>query len=60
MPEKLGAGHWRARAKEARELAKQMADEEAKAAMLEIAADYEKVAARADHRLLVNRHSAAD
>ena len=57
MPDKLGADHWRARAKEARELAEQMADDVAKAAMLEIAADYEKVADRALNRRGATRNA---
>lgn len=55
MPEQLGADHWRERAKEARRLADQMADEEARSTMLKIAADYEKLAMRAAHRRLIDR-----
>ena len=42
--------HWRARADEARILAKQMNDAEAKVAMLRIAEDYERLAQRAEGR----------
>ena len=42
--------HWRARAKEARALAAQIADLEAKATMLKIADDYENLAKRAEDR----------
>jgi hypothetical protein len=44
--------HWRARAKEARILANQMNNSEAKTAMLRIAADYEDLAQRAEDRAL--------
>ena len=39
-----------ARAKEARDIAEQIADADAKGAMLEIAANYEKLAKRAEAR----------
>jgi hypothetical protein len=42
--------HWRDRAKEARALADQINDAEAKAAMLRIAEDYERLAKRAEAR----------
>jgi hypothetical protein len=44
--------HWRARAEEARILANQMNDSEAKVAMLRIAEDYEHLAERAEDRAL--------
>ena len=44
MPEKLGPRHWLARAEEARKLADQLDDGEAKWGMLRIASDYEKLA----------------
>ena len=45
MPE-----HWLERAREAREMAAQMEDGEAKRAMIKIAEGYEKVAKRAEAR----------
>ena len=42
--------HWELRAKEARALAEQIADPVARHAMLEIAANYEKIAKRAEAR----------
>jgi hypothetical protein len=42
--------HWLTRAKEAREMADQLLDPEAKRAMLEVAANYEKIAKRAEAR----------
>jgi len=44
--------HWRERAEEARVHAEQLADPESKKAMLRIAEDYEKLAKRAEERLL--------
>jgi len=43
--------HWRERAKEARALAEQMADPISRQMMLGVAADYERLAARAEVRL---------
>ena len=48
MPEHLGAAHWRARAAEARKLAEQIDDDEARRRMLRIAADYEKLADKSE------------
>ena len=42
--------HWRARAEEARAMAEQMPDPEAKRMMLGIAEGYEKLALRAEQR----------
>jgi hypothetical protein len=42
--------HWRNRAKEMRALAESVKDRQAKATMLKIANDYEKLAERADLR----------
>src|SRR5258706_11185748 len=44
--------HWRARAEEARILAKEMNDSESKDAMLRIAEDYERLAKRAEDRAM--------
>lgn len=44
------AEHWRKRAEEARAVAVQMVDPNAKAVMLGIAQDYEKLAERAQQR----------
>jgi hypothetical protein len=43
--------HWRTRAEEARAIAQNMTDQDGKKAMLEIAAKYEAIAARALERL---------
>ena len=45
------APHWKERAEEARVLAEQMTDPEAKRTMLEVAASYDKLAKRALERL---------
>ena len=42
--------HWLQRAQEARAMAEQLADREARQAMLEIAENYEKIAKRAEAR----------
>jgi hypothetical protein len=42
--------HWHGRAKEARALAEQMSDPAARAAMLRIAGDYERIAQHAEQR----------
>ena len=42
--------HWRARADEARAMAEKITDPHAKAAMLEIARNYEHIAERAERR----------
>jgi len=42
--------HWRKRAEEARTLANQMNDETSKQTMLKIAADYDRLAERAEAR----------
>jgi hypothetical protein len=47
--------HWRRRAEEARTLADELTDAEAKRKMLKIAEDYVTLAIRAEHRL--RRHS---
>jgi predicted protein tyrosine phosphatase len=50
MPDKVGAEHWRVRAANARDMAEQMSDRESKRHMLRIAADYERLARRAQTR----------
>ena len=42
--------HWRYRAEEARAMAESMTDPEAKRLMLNVAADYERLAKRAEDR----------
>ena len=42
--------HWRYRAEEARAMAESMTDPEAKQSMLNVAAEYEKLAKRAEDR----------
>ena len=42
--------HWRYRAEEARAMAESMTDPEAKQLMLNVAADYERLAKRAEDR----------
>lgn len=51
MPAIYGSSeHWIARAKEAREMAAQIDDREAKQAMIAVAENYEKIAKRAEAR----------
>jgi hypothetical protein len=51
MPTVFGTPeHWRSRAEEARTIAEQMNDPDAKRAMLEITARYEHIAKRAEAR----------
>jgi hypothetical protein len=51
MPRRIdSAGHWRARAEEAREMAEQMANPEAKRIMLGIAVSYVALAQMAEER----------
>lgn len=60
MPEQLGPEHWRERAREARRLAEQMADDEARLRMLRIAEDYEKIAGRAVRGIVVKQQPSTD
>lgn len=48
MPDRLGADHWRERAKEARVQASQMQDADARRNMREIAENYEQLAEQAE------------
>jgi hypothetical protein len=51
--------HWQARAAEAREIADGMADPAARASMLAVAEQYDKIAARAVERLKTHAKSVA-
>jgi hypothetical protein len=51
----MGAQDWLRRADEARAVARDMKDPESRTAMLRIAADYEKLAARAVAREAIRR-----
>lgn len=44
----LDPAHWRERAREARLLAEQMSDRDSRSRMLKIAADYDRLAERAE------------
>ena len=58
MPLKFGtAEHWRKRAEEARTMAQQIDDPAAKREMLEIAANYEKIASVTESRLAREQQS---
>jgi hypothetical protein len=58
MPLKFGTPeHWRKRAEEARTMAQQIEDPDAKRGMLEIAANYEKIAALAELKLAAEQRS---
>jgi hypothetical protein len=61
MPSKLtfDAEHWRSRAEEARVLAELMGDPLGKAAMLELADQYESLAQRAEERAKLEKRPAA-
>lgn len=48
MSHQFSSAHWRQQAEEARVRAERMADEELRASMLEIASNYEKMAAFAE------------
>jgi hypothetical protein len=49
--------HWCERAQEMRSIAAKLKDPQAKAKMLRVAADYEKIAQTAIERLLLHAHS---
>lgn len=58
MPLKFGTPeHWRKRAEEARNMAQQIEDPAAKREMLEISANYEKIAALAELKLIAEQRS---
>jgi hypothetical protein len=48
-------GHWRDRAEEARRIAEDMADGDARRMMLDIAAGYERLAEHAEKRVLTGK-----
>jgi hypothetical protein len=52
--------HWHDRAREMRSIAEQLKNPEAKATMLRVAADYEKIAQTAIERLLLQARSASE
>jgi hypothetical protein len=57
MPNAFGSPeHWRHRAAEARAMAEQIIDEQARKAMLDVAESYEKVAQRAETKLAEKPH----
>jgi hypothetical protein len=50
VPFKDNPEHWRSRAEEARSVAEQLDDDQARQSMLRIAEEYERLALRAEHR----------
>ena len=48
MPDRLGPDYWRERAEDARAMASQMRDPDARRTLLEIAENYEQLAERAE------------
>jgi hypothetical protein len=58
MPQKMDSQDWLRRADEARALAHGMKDPDSRTAMFRIAADYEKLAARAVAREVIQRTKA--
>jgi len=63
MPEKRllnDAAHWRDRAEEARVRAEQFSDPQARRMMLDIAAEYERLAERAERRRLREKGERGD